>query len=96
MHLKTFIKIAVFCVSMLILKMVGKSNIFGILCFIISENVKNTTEKQKKKKKLCAAYEEGTVTDQTHQKWFAWTQFHSLRYQRKTWVCDRYLKCFLK
>ena len=40
MHLKTFIKIAVFCVSMLILKMVGKSNIFGILCFIISTKVK--------------------------------------------------------
>lgn len=31
---------------------------------------KNTTEKPKKKK-ICAAYEEGTMTDQTHQKGFA-------------------------
>ena len=65
--------------------------------FYYFRKCKNTTEKQQKKN--CATYEEGTVTDQTHQKWFEgtqWTQFHSLHYQRKTWVCDRYLKCFMK
>ena len=45
-----------------------KSNIFGILCFIISRKVKNATETQKK---ICAAYGEDAVTDRTCQKWFA-------------------------
>ena len=43
-------------------------NIFGILCFIISRKVKNTTVTQKK---TCAVRGEDAVTDQTHQKWFA-------------------------
>ena len=57
-----------FCVAILILKMEEKSNIFGILCFIISRKVKNATETQKK---ICAAYGEDAVTDRTCQKWFA-------------------------
>ena len=44
-----------------------KSNIFGILRFIISRKVKT----QLKHTKICAMYEEGGVTDQTGQKWFA-------------------------
>ena len=31
---------------------------------------KNTTDTPKKKK-ICAVYREGAVTDQTYQKWFA-------------------------
>ena len=34
------------------------------------KNGRNTTEMQKKKKKICAVYGEGAVTDQTGQKWF--------------------------
>ena len=34
----------------------------GILCFIISRKVKNTTEMQKN---ICAVYGKGAVTDQT-------------------------------
>ena len=45
-----------------------KSNIFGILCFIISRQVKTQL---KHTKKICAVYGEGAVTDQTCQKWFA-------------------------
>ena len=45
---------------------------------------KTTTEIQKKKK-ICALYEEGTVTDRMYQKWVAqfmleishWTMLHS-------------------
>ena len=45
-----------------------KSNIFGILCFNISRKVK---KQLKCKKKICAVYGEGVVTDKTCQKWFA-------------------------
>ena len=45
-----------------------KHNTFGILCFIISRKVKMQL---KCKKKICAAYGEGAVTDRTCQKWFA-------------------------
>ena len=39
-----------------------------MLCFIISRKVKITTET--KKKKICAVYGEGAVTDGMCQKWF--------------------------
>ena len=38
----------------------GEKNIFGILYFIISRKVKNTTETQKK---ICVLFGEGAVTD---------------------------------
>ena len=56
-----------FCVAILILKMEEKSNKFGILWFIISRQVKTQL---KHKKKICAVYGEGAVTDRTCQKWF--------------------------
>ena len=37
---------------------------------------KNTTETQKKKKKMCAVYGEGAVADRKCQKWFA--KFHAI------------------
>ena len=46
--------------------MEGKSNIFGILCFIVSRKV-NMQLKCKKKKTHCAVYGH----DWTYQKWFA-------------------------
>ena len=55
-----------FCVAILILKM--EENIVGILCFIISSKVKTI---EIKKKKICAVYGEGAVTDHMCQKWFA-------------------------
>ena len=39
-----------------------------MLCFIISRKVETQL---KRKKKICAVYGEGAVTDQTCQKWFA-------------------------
>ena len=44
----------------------GKSNIFGISCFIISRRVKT----QLKHKKICTVYGESAVTDRTCQKCF--------------------------
>ena len=57
-------KLVNFCIAILILKMEEKSNISGILCFIILRKVKT-------QKKICAVYGAGAVTDQTCQKWFA-------------------------
>ena len=66
MHLKKDLsKLVNFRVGILILKMEEKSNIFSILCFIISRKVKMQL---KCKKNICAVYGEGAVTD---QKWFA-------------------------
>ena len=56
---KTLSKLVNFCVAILELKVEEKSNIFGILCFIISRKVKM----QLKHKKICAVYGEGAVTD---------------------------------
>ena len=42
-----------------------KSNIFNILCFIISRKVKM----QLKEKKICSVYGEGAVTNRICQKW---------------------------
>ena len=42
-------------------------NTFSMLCFNISRKVK---VQLKCKKKICAVYGEGAVTDQTCQKWF--------------------------
>ena len=41
-------------------------NIFGILYFIVSRKVKTQL---KCKRKICAVYGEGAVTDRTGQKW---------------------------
>ena len=49
MHLeKNLSKLVNFCVAILILKMEEKSNIFGILCFIISRKVKVQLEHKKR------------------------------------------------
>ena len=58
MHLKTFIKIAVFCVSMLILKMGGKKQHFWHTMFYYFNKGKNATETHKK---MCAVYGEGKM-----------------------------------
>ena len=68
---KNLSKLVNFCIVILILKMEEKSNIFGILCFIISRKVKMQL---KCKKKICAVYGEGAVTDRIGQKWFV--KFH--------------------
>ena len=57
-----------FCVAILIVKVEEKSNIFSILCFIISRKVKT-------QKKIYAVCREGAVTDRTCQKWFV--KFHA-------------------
>ena len=68
MHLKKdSSKLVNFCVVILILNMEEKGNIFGTLCFIISRKVKTQL---KHKKKICAVYREGAVTNRTCQKWF--------------------------
>lgn len=46
--------------------------IFEILCFILRTD--KCDESVKKKKKKCTVYGEGTLRDQTCQKWFA--NFH--------------------
>jgi len=56
---KTLSKLVNFYVAILELKVEEKSNIFGILYFIISRKVKM----QLKHKKICAVYGEGAVTD---------------------------------
>ena len=57
-----------FCVAILILKMEGKKQHFRHVMLYYFKKGKNTTEMLKK---ICAAYEEGAMTDQTCQKWFA-------------------------
>ena len=54
------------------LKKKEKSHIFDVLCFIFSRKVKTQL---KCKKKMCAVYGEGAVTDGTRQKWFV--KFHA-------------------
>ena len=49
-----------------------KSNIFSILCFIISRKIKM---QPKFLRKISAVYGEGAMTDQTCQKWFV--KFHA-------------------
>ena len=48
-----------------------EKSISGILCFIISRKIKTQPKCKKKKKKICAVYGEGAVTDLMCQKWFA-------------------------
>ena len=57
-----------FCAAILILKMVENMQHFWHIMFFISRKVKIQL---KHKKKICAVYGEGAVTDQTCQKWFA-------------------------
>ena len=64
---KKLSKLVNFYVAILILKMGEKSNIFSMLCFIISRKIK--TQLKYKKKQICAVNGEGTVTDRTCQKW---------------------------
>lgn len=72
-HLKKIHKTGEFCIAVLILKVEEKSNVFGMLCFIISRKIKNTTEMHKKRFVQCM--EKGAVTDRTCQKWRA--KFHA-------------------
>ena len=65
---KDLSKLVDFCVTILILKMEEKSNIFGNIMFYYFKKGKNATETHKK---ICAVYGEGAVTDRTCQKWFA-------------------------
>ena len=58
-----------FCAVLLILEVEeNKQHFWRILLYYCREG-KNATEMQKKKK-ICAVYWEGSVTDQTCQKWF--------------------------
>ena len=54
-----------FCIAILMLKWKKIHNIFGILYFIVSRKVKTQL---KCKRKICAVYGEGAVTDRTCQK----------------------------
>ena len=54
-----------FWVAILILIMEEESNIFSVLCFIISRNIKTHL---KQKRKICAVYGEDAVTNWTCQK----------------------------
>ena len=62
MHLKKLIKIGKFLCSHFNIEDGRKCSIFGILDFIILRQVKMQL-KCKKKKKICAVYGEGAVTD---------------------------------
>ena len=66
--LKKLIKLVNFCVAILILKMEKEGTFQHMLYY--HKKGKNTIRTQRKKRRVCAAYEEGTVTDQS-QKWFA-------------------------
>ena len=58
-----------FCVAILRLKMEeNMHHLWHIMCYYFKKG-KHTTEMQKKK--ICAVYGEGAVTDQMCQKWFA-------------------------
>ena len=59
-----------FCAAILILKMEEDAQHFQYIMLYYFKKDKNATEMQKKKK-ICAVYGEGAVTDQTCQKWFA-------------------------
>ena len=57
-----------FCVVILIMKMEKHKQRFQHIMLYYFKDGKNATETQKK---ICAVYEEGAVTDQTCQQWFA-------------------------
>ena len=57
-----------FCVAILIVKMEKEGTFQHMLYY--HKKGKNAIKMQRKKRKVCAAYEEATVTDQS-QKWFA-------------------------
>ena len=57
-----------FCVAILILKMKENMQHFWHIMLCYFKKGKNATETQKKK--VCAVYEEGAVTDRMCQKWF--------------------------
>ena len=58
-----------FCVAILILKMEEKKQHFQRIMLYYFKKGRNATKTQKKK--MCAVYGEGAVTDWTRQKWFA-------------------------
>ena len=70
-QLKEWSKLVNFCVAMLILKMEEKSNILGILCFIISRKIK--LKLHYTNKNLFSVWRRHY--DGTQQKWFL--KFHS-------------------
>ena len=57
-----------FCVAILILKMEENTQYFQYIMLYYFKKSKSTTETHKKK--ICAVYREGAVTDQMCQKWF--------------------------
>ena len=57
-----------FCVAILILKMKENSTFSAYYALLFQEWYKC---KWNAKKKVCAVYGEGAITDQTRQKWFA-------------------------
>ena len=71
---------------MLILKMEGNIQHFWHIMLYYFKKGKNTSEMQKKKKKICAVYVEGAVTDSMCQSGLqslvleisCWTMLHSL------------------
>ena len=67
-HLEKLIKIGEFLYSHFNIKDGRKYTTFSAY-YILFQKGKNTTEMQKKK--ICAVYAEGAVTDQMCQKWFA-------------------------
>ena len=68
---KNLIKTGEFLCSYFNIEDGRKSNIFSILCYIISRKVKTQL---KCKKMICAVHGEGTATDQMCQNWFADTE----------------------
>ena len=58
-----------FYAAILILKTEENTQHFRCIILYYFKNGKNATETQKKK--ICAAYGEGAVTERTCQKWFA-------------------------
>ena len=56
-------KSVIFCVTILILEMLGEKQHFWPIMLYNFKKGKNTTEIQKKKKDLFAVYEEGAGTD---------------------------------
>ena len=69
MHcLENLSKLVNFCVVILILKMGENTQHFHYIILHYFKKGKNATETRKK---ICATYGEGAVTDRTCQKWFA-------------------------
>ena len=70
MHFKKLIKLVIFCVTILVLKMEENLTFWAYHALLLKKG-KNSTEMQKiKKEKICTVYGEGAVTDQMCEKCF--------------------------